>query len=225
VKSRTIILAAALLLVCTCVFASERTSVFRGVDPRPGPIDLGILFSTSDILLDLEGYPHGGIGAKINLKDSRDWMLRGTADLLLQNEFDPFSISLGAAFENHLWPGPISLYWGPTAETGFTTELGYKIDDDNWSRTSTWPLSLGCVLGIELFLFEFLSIFLEYQAALDLGLTTTRISTGGSVSSTTEFTYTFDIGVANKAMFGIVFYIMKRDPEFGSSAAKAESSG
>ena len=203
------ILLVVLVLTCTCAFASERTSVWPGIVPKTGPVDLGIIFNTNDLLLDIEGF-QGGVGAKVNLKD---WMLRCMADLVLNTEFDPFSLSLGAVLEKHLWPGPISVYLGPAVETGFTSLLLSKTDEDNWSRTSIVPLSLGCVFGIEFFIFDALSVFVEYQAAFELGINRTRVSTAGSVSSTAELTYNLDVGMGNNAMFGIVFYLLhKKDP-------------
>ena len=203
--TKTKVLLIILVLTGTVVFAAERTSMWQGIQPKPGPVNLGILFNTKDILLDIQGF-QGGVGAKVNLKD---WMLRGSADLVLNTEFDPFSLSLGTVLEKHLWPGPVSVYWGPAVETGFTTILLYKTDEDNWSRNSILPLSLGCVFGVELFLFEALSFFVEYQAAFELGISRTRVSTAGSVSPTTELTYNLDIGMGNNAMFGIVFYLMR----------------
>jgi hypothetical protein len=94
---------------------------------------------------------------------------------------------------------------------GYTTVQLFKTDEENWSRFDSVPLSLGCVLGIELFIFEALSIFVEYQAAFELAINRTRTSTAGSVSSTSELTYDFDIGMGNNTMIGIVIYILKKD--------------
>ena len=209
--TKTGILLAILVLTCTSAFAGERTGVRPGIAPKPGSVDLGIIFNTSDILLDIQGF-QGGIGTKVSL---RDWMLRGMVDLVLGTEFDPFSLSLGAVLEKHLCPGPVSIYWGPAVETGFTTILVSKIDEDDWSRTNIIPISLGCVFGIEFFIFEALSIFVEYQAAFELGINRNRVSTAGSVSATTDLTYTLDIGMGNNAMFGIVFYLMRRNDSEG----------
>jgi len=209
IRSRTTAFLAILILTCTVSVTAERNPIWPGIERKPGPVDLGILFNTNDLLLDLEGF-QGGVGVKVNLND---WMVRGTADLVLSNQLDPLLLSLGAVLEHHLWPGPISVYWGPAAELGFITILLSKTDDDNWTRTSSVPLSLGCVFGIELFLFEALSVFVEYQAALELGISRTRVSTAGSVSSTAEFNYNVDVGMGNNAMFGIVFYLLrKHDP-------------
>jgi hypothetical protein len=203
---RTLFLLACFALVCCSVLGAEQQSLWPEVEGMTGPPHLGILFNTNDLLLDIQGF-QGGVGAKLSMER---WMLRGMTDIVLNTGLDPFSITLGVVLERHLWPGPISVYWGPMVESGFTTILLYKTDEDNWARTNTLPLSMGCVFGIELFIFEFLSVFAEYQAALELGFNNTRTSTAGSISSAKEFTYLFDIGMGNNAMFGIVFYLMGR---------------
>jgi len=218
-RTRTRVLLVIFVLTCAGASAAERTSMWQGIQAKPGPVDLGIIFNTKDIALDIQGF-QGGVGAKVNLKD---WMLRGSADLVLNTEFDPFSLSLGTVLEKHLWPGPVSVYWGPAVETGFTTILLYKTDEDNWARTSIVPLSLGCVFGIEFFIFEALSVFVEYQGALELGISRNRVSTAGSVSATTELTYNFDVGMGNNAMFGIVFYLMKRDSTIPGLSKKKQN--
>ena len=186
---------------------AQQKSIWKGISPTAGARDIGILFSTNDILFDIEGYQQG-LGAKISIDK---WMFRGMVDVLLNTGINPFSISLGGVWERHFLPGPLSVYWGPSLETGVTISTN-KFDADNWTQNIALPLlTIGGVFGIELFLFEFLSIFLEYQAALALGLNINRISTAGSVSSTTDFTYKFDVGLGNSGMFGIVFYLMRRE--------------
>ncbi|MBN2552806.1 MAG: hypothetical protein JXB06_08540 [Spirochaetales bacterium] len=212
-----------MLLILTCLacagaFAAERTSIWKGIQPEPGPRDLGIIFNTSDLLLDLEGYNKVGIGAKIGDKD--DWMMRGMADLLLNNT--TFSFDLGMVMEKHLWPGPASVYWGPSAAIGFSSLTFNKIDDDNWSKTNQLPLSVGCVLGVEVFVFQFLSVFVEYEAALQLRPSVTKVSTDGTVTSSRDFTYQFDMDMGNNSMFGIVIYLMRRDDSSRRDSAEQE---
>jgi hypothetical protein len=209
------VLLAILFLTCAGVFAAERTSAWEGIGPNAEPPDLGILFNTNDILLDIEGF-QGGVGSKISLKE---WMLRGSADLIFRNQW--FSFDLGAVLEKHLLPGPISPYWGPAAAIGYTLDHD-KDDEDNWSREHYPFFSLGCVFGIEVFIFQFLSLFVEYQAALKLGLDITKVNVAGSVSTTKEFTYDFDIGMGNNAKFGIVIYLKKRNDSTSRGLAEQE---
>lgn len=197
-----------LVLSVTPLVSAQRGSIWKGITPTAGERDIGILFSTNDILFDLEGYQQG-VGAKISINDK--WMFRGMVDILLNTGINPFSISLGGVLERHFLPGPLSVYCGPSLETGITISTD-KTDADNWTQAIALPLlTVGGVFGIEVFVFDFLSVFLEYQAALALGLNIDRISTAGSVSSTTDFTYKLETGLGNSGKFGIVFYLMRRE--------------
>ena len=155
-----------LVFGCATAFPAGRTSFFASRGPAIGKRDLGVIFNTDDILLDLESY-QGGLGVKIGLDK---FMLRAMADILLNTGLNPFSLTVGAVLEKHVLPGPVSLYWGPCARMGFTI-LTDKIDADNWNQNIAWEvLSAGVVGGIELFIFDFLSVFAEYQLALSLGM-------------------------------------------------------
>lgn len=186
---------------------AQRGSVGPGKTPIAGERDIGILFSTNDLLFGLEGYQQG-VGVKVGVDK---WMFRGMVDILLNNGFNPFSISLGGVLERHFLPGPMSVYWGPSLETGITISKD-KTDADNWIQSIALPLlTVGGVFGIEVFIFDFLSVFVEYQASLAFDLNISRISTAGSVSSTTEFACKLETGLGNNGMFGIVFYLMRRE--------------
>jgi len=206
VKAKRLIVLVLLVLGCATAFPAGKTSLFAVGKPAAGERDLGVIFNTGDILLDLESY-QGGVGAKIGLGP---YVLRPMADILLNTDFNPFSLTLGAVLEKHILPGPVSLYWGPSAEMGVTI-LNNRFDADNWTQTITWELlSAGCVAGIELFILESLSVFVEYSLALTLGLNTTRTSVAGSVSSNTEFSYKLDLGLGNQTMLGLVFYFKRK---------------
>ena len=205
-KAKRLIVLVLLILGCATAFPAGKTSLFSGGKPAAGERDLGVIFNTNDILLDLESY-QGGVGAKIGLGP---YVLRPMADILLNTDFNPFSLTLGAVLEKHILPGPVSLYWGPSLEMGVTI-LNNRFDADNWTQNIAWELlSAGCVAGFELFIFDFLSVFAEYNLALTLGLNTDRMSVAGVESSTTEFTYKLDLGLGNSAMFGIVVYLTRK---------------
>ena len=205
-KAKRLIVLVLLVLGCATAFPAGKTSLFAVGKPAAGERDLGVIFNTNDILLDLESY-QGGVGAKIGLGQ---YVLRPMADILLNTDFNPFSLTLGAVLEKHILPGPVSLYWGPSLEMGVTI-LNNRFDADNWTQNIAWELlSAGCVAGFELFIFDFLSVFAEYNLALTLGLNTDRMSVAGVKNSTTEFTYKLDLGLGNSAMFGIVVYLTRK---------------
>jgi len=196
-----------LAILGTPLLFAQQGSIGHGRTPIYSERDLGILFSTNDVFFDLEGYQQG-VGVKIGFDK---WKLRGMVDILVNNGLDPFSISLGGVLERHILPGPLSVYAGPSLETGITVSTD-ETDADNWTQAIALPLlNFGGVFGIEVFVFDFLSVVVEYQATLALGLNIDRISTAGLVSSTREFTYKFDVGLGNNGKFGIVFYLMRRE--------------
>jgi len=172
--------------------------------PAPWNHDLGVILSTHSLFFDIDSY-QGGIGAKISVGQ---FVVRGMADLLINTGFNPFSITLGATLEKHFLPGPISPYWGVFATVGYT--LATEINADGWTRRTVFPFTVGGLLGIEIFIFDFLSIFVEYGLPLELGINTTQTSVAGSVSSSSEFVYKVDLGLSNQSMIGIVIYLTRK---------------
>ena len=180
----------------------ERTQ--EKVKSVPWNHDLGVILSTHSLFFDIDSY-QGGIGAKISVGQ---FVVRGMADLLINTGFNPFSITLGATLEKHFLPGPISPYWGVFATVGYT--FATEINADGWTRRTVFPFTVGALLGVEIFIFDFLSIFVEYGLPLELGINTTQTSVAGSVSSSSEFTYKVDLGLSNQSMIGIVIYLTRK---------------
>lgn len=207
-RHRTAIAAVILLSCAAATLPAQKTSLFKLGAPKAGERDIGIIFNTTDLLLNLESY-QGGLGGKIGVKD---WELRGLADFGLHVGVNPssFNLGLGAVLEKHLTPGPISVYWGPSVGTAMNV-ITNKTDEDNWTQSIFMDLlAAGAVLGVEVFVFDFLSVFVEYQVEATLGLNVYRNSVAGSVSSSTEWAGDLGVALGNDAMFGIVFYFQRR---------------
>jgi hypothetical protein len=64
--------------------------------------------------------------------------------------------------------------------------------------------------GVELFIFDFLSVFAEYNLAISLAMNIERVSSAGSISATGEFAYNMDLGMGNNAKIGIVVYLRRK---------------
>ena len=77
-KAKRLIVLVLLVLGCVAAFPAGKTSLFTIGKPAVGERDLGVIFNTNDILLDLESY-QGGVGAKIGLGQ---YVLRPMADIL-----------------------------------------------------------------------------------------------------------------------------------------------
>ena len=205
-KLKRIILAVILSFAAAATLSAGDKGLLEGKTPEAGKYDIGVIFNTTNILLDIESY-QGGIGMKIG---AEKYTYRFLLDLLINTDFSPFSISAGAALEKHFISGPISPYWGGLIELGYTS-LKDEIDADNWTQAITVPLTLGGILGIELFVFEFLSLFVEYNLKLSLGFNINKSSFGGSVSTEKEISYNLDLGMGNNSMIGIVVYFTRKE--------------
>jgi hypothetical protein len=169
---------------------TQASSAPRKILPLQGPNDLGLIFSTGNILLDLESY-QGGLGGKIGWGDL---CLRGVFDFLINGASRSFSLNIGATGEYHLAPGPISPYVGGYAQ------IGYMYQDN---LLFAFPFSLGVVAGVEVFIFDFLSIFAEYSLAFDF-IVTTDLQT-----SQTTFDYLVDTRMGNGSRLGVVIYFTR----------------
>jgi hypothetical protein len=180
------------LAILAATAAGAETSKAPGPAPRQSPApaepSLGIVFSATNILLDVESY-EGGIGAKFA---KGDLCLRGAFDFLLSGASNTFSVNVGATGEYHLSPGRISPYVGAFAELGYMRQGGLM---------SAVPFSLGAVAGVEVFVFDFLSVFAEYCLACDLTLTTDL------QTSQTTFDYVVDTRMGNSSKLGITVYL------------------
>jgi hypothetical protein len=167
--------------------------------------DYGLIVEVPDIRLDVESY-QGGLGAKFGL---RRLALRTFLDLELAPTAEAYAIGAGVALEKHFLPGPVSPYWGGVVQLGFSS-LTTTIDSQNWDQDLIVPLRLGAILGVELFILEFLSIYVEYEAALVPTLTVSRSSVGGVVSSDSQLDISLQTGLGNQSMIGVVIYLARK---------------
>ena len=204
-KLKGIISVVIIVFTTAAILSAEEKGLWEGNKPEAGKYDIGIIFNTTDVLLNIESY-QGGVGMKIG---GEKITFRFMLDLLINTDLSPFSISAEVALEKHFISGLISPYWGGLMEVGYTS-LTNKVDADNWTQAITIPLSLGGIFGIELFIFEFLSLFVEYNLKLSLALNISKSSLAGAVSTTNEYTYNLNLGMGNNSMIGIVIYLTRR---------------
>lgn len=177
--------AAALALLPPAAAAAEAPA------PAPGPVDAGLIFNLQDPF-DLSSY-QGGIGAKVGFGALA---LRGLADFSVNGSSASLRFGGGVAVEYHPFSSAVSPYFGVTAKAGY---------EEQDSVVSILSGSFGAVAGVEVFLLDFLSVFVEYEAAVDL----TRSSTGAG--SPIQQDYLVESRMGNEGRIGIVFYFMRRD--------------
>jgi hypothetical protein len=169
---------------------AEDGGLIQGLSPMMGQNDLGIVFNTNDLLFGLQSY-QAGIGGKIGWGNL---YLRGLLDITLNGSSQSFAADIGATGEYHFFSGPISPYVGALAGVGYETQA---------SVASATSFSLGVVAGVEVFLFDFLSLFAEYAIEGDF-----TVATDLQTSQTT-FDYLINTRMGNNAKIGVVIYFMR----------------
>jgi hypothetical protein len=183
---------ALLLFVITASARAEGGSLISSTSPFEGPYDCGLVFSTHDLLLGLESY-QAGIGAKFGWENVS---LRGIVDFTLNGSSHSLALNVGAVGEYHFIPGPISPYVGALLGGGYMTQSDV---------TSTVTFSLGALAGVEVFIWDFLSVFAEYAFQADFSNTTDYMT------AQTTFDYLISTGMGSSAKLGIVIYFMRAE--------------
>ena len=170
------------------------------------PYKTGIIFNVSSILLDVESY-QGGIGIKRYFKDP--WAYRLAFDFGYSNSSNSWLVSIGNTFEYHITTGRISPYIGVYFDIGYAT---YKdeTDADNWTKVTSIPISTGPVLGVEIEVFNVLSLFAEYSIAFDFTHTTTTESVAGFETKDSATHYGVNTGLGNDSKIGIIIYFNRK---------------
>jgi hypothetical protein len=158
--------------------------------PATGQNDLGLIFNSSNILLGLESY-QAGIGGKMAWGNLA---LRGVVGLGFIGASQAFSVDFGLAIENHFLPGAISPYYGAFAR------VGYNLQPD---VLSIIPFSVGAIIGVEVFLFDFLSVFAEYSLAA------TFTKTDDLITDESTLDWIIDAKMGNNSMIGVVVYFQR----------------
>lgn len=167
--------------------------------------DWGIIVNASDLLLDLESY-QGGLGIKVGT-DKLTYRLG--VDVVIRDMFNPYVVSVALALEKHLLPGSVSPYLGGYLKGG-TASLKAEIDAANWQRTTVYPLSAGALIGVELFIFDFLSLFVEYDLAVTFSTTVITTSVAGVENTQNDYDFALDLGLGNESRIGVVIYFARR---------------
>jgi hypothetical protein len=195
---------AAILGLAILGFAAPQTLMGQSPDIGPNvhaPRNIALLVTTSDLLFDIESFG-GGIGLKVGHDSS---YLRFMLDIFLSTASNGFSIELGTTYEHHFSPGPISPYWALAGSLGFETEKD-KTNSLNWSLVQAVPLSVEGLLGVELFLTDNVSLFLEYALSLEVLFVHSALSVEGSTFRDTSVDFVINAGLANQTEIGVTIY-------------------
>lgn len=161
----------------------------------------GIIFNTSNILLDLEAY-QAGVGMML-LKENHS--LRGNLGFSYESSNEALGSSLGLYFLKPIIKSRVTPYWGG----GFNFGYDYDRDSfaaDDWLITHEITMGISGVLGVEIFLMPFLSFFAEYQLGASIAWAKVNQNNAGVETSSTSFNYNFGTGLGNGGSIGITIY-------------------
>jgi hypothetical protein len=199
---------AILVLLSAALVAAAETGepgAILHLQPAAGDADLGMLFSVDDLLLDVESY-QAGIGFK---RRAGAVAVRGLLDVVYSSSGGVLSVFPGITIESHFLPGSVSPYVGGSLTPGIISQRT-EVDAVNWIETITLPISAAAVLGVEIFVAPFLSLFVEYSAGLTMNIVIDNVSVAGSVTSTTATDYAIDFGIGNQGKIGIAVYLQRQ---------------
>jgi hypothetical protein len=184
------------MIDATMESGSIRSVTFEATGTLKGYI--GLLFNINDILLNIESY-QGGIGLKYFIGEKLAY--RGLFDFSYTNQSNAFSISIGNGLLYHFITGRLSPYAGAELKIGYN-RLEIVDETGGTIRTTNVPLSFAGIFGFEIFIFDFLSVFAEYQLALNI--LNVKTVTNGVTTKDSFVDLGTDIG--NESKIGLVFY-------------------
>ena len=194
-----------MVLLLTPVFAQEPVaSEDEPLTHRDAPswATVGFIFNTPNLLLDVDAY-QGGFGLAYR---SPLATLRLLALLGFESGTGTFEARFGATYTQPFFTGRVSPYWGFLAEVGFESERS-EADEYNYTRAMVRNAKAGGVLGVEMLIFDFLSVFAEYQLALGTARTMIEQRVEGELQESSARHVALGVGMGNNGSVGIVIYL------------------
>jgi hypothetical protein len=163
---------------------------------------LGVIFNANSLLMEIAPY-EGGVGAKLRFDG---YSLRASLQFELGSANDALDIGLGLAYERPMSSERIAPYWGAAFRSSYSRDRS-QADEANYSQTAVLGATAAALLGIEIEIAHFLSVFAEYQLGFEIARTTIRQSIGGSIDETARTNYQLSLGLGNDASIGVVIYL------------------
>ena len=169
------------------------------------PMNAGLIFNLNESLFGFESY-QGGLGLKLG-RNNVD--VRLLVDLFYSNSINSFSGDFGLGLEYHLKKASISPYLGFSAGLGYSSQKE-EVDED-YTLIKNVAVYGTPLFGVEIFLLDFLSVFVEYGMKFEHNKTTTEQKTADETTSEEIKSLVIDSGLGNNAKIGIVVYFSRVD--------------
>jgi len=198
-----------------CQDAIEESS--NESETLPVSFSPGLIFNTSNLLLDLDEY-QSGVGIKLR---SELYSLRLLIHMGYESGNDVFETNLGIAYMRPLFTGRIAPYWGFALKGGYILDKD-EYDDENWYTSKVLSGEVAALFGAELYILDFLSVFAEYSFGLSMNRTTVEESNNGTETETETNNYSYGTQLGNEASIGVVIYLEKRPMSSAEDNAESE---
>ena len=200
-KYRVIAIAAILVLIPVLGTAAQDAG-----EQEKKPLNAGMIFNLNESLFDFESY-QGGVGIKLG-RNAEDFRL--LLDLYYSNSLNSFSGDIGIGLEYHLKEASISPYIGVSAGLGYMSSKKVEVNED-YTLRKDFTIYGAPIFGVEIFLFDFLSVFAEYGLKFKHNKITREQKTGSE--TTTEEIKSIEIksDLGNNSKIGIVVYFSRVD--------------
>jgi hypothetical protein len=166
------------------------------------PFMPGIIFNTSNILLDLEEY-QAGVGLMM-LGESHSF--RGSFGFSYESAANFLGMNISFAYLRPIIKGRVTPYWGVGVTMGYSFDKD-TYDADDWQSIHSFEGGVSAVLGVEVFVFDFLSLFAEYDLGVSIAWSKVVQSSSGIESDSQSFNYSLGTGIGNGASIGVVVYL------------------
>ena len=170
-----------------------------GEEVQPVP---GFIFNTPNLLMDISAY-QGGFGGKLRFPN---YAIRGLISAAYQSTNSQLETGIGIAYERPFFPGRVTPFWGLVADVVFSGER-VELDAENYTQTRVLAGAAGFVLGIEVLIFDFLSVFGEYQLSLDVSRTSVEQAVAATVTEDSSTNFFAGAGLGNEGAIGLVIYL------------------
>lgn len=165
----------------------------------------GIIFNTSNLLLDLAAY-QSGVGLMLR---NEDFALRSLVSLEYESGNDLFESTVGLAYMQPFFSGGVYPYWGVSLIGGYSFDRD-EFDSQNWTETRALTAELAAIFGAELFLLKFLSVFAEYKLGISFSRSQVNQGSNGLETETLKKNFRIGTDLGNEASIGVVLYLSSR---------------
>ncbi len=188
------------IFISTAFYGFAETAETENVsDSDSGEFVFGMVFSTGNILFDLDAY-RGGIGGRFVFPD---FSLIASIGGGYESGNNVFAITGSFSAVVPIIKGRVIPYWGGVFSIDFSHSgnvLGSSV------YTNMLTSKIGGVLGVEFFLHEYVSIFAEYELVAGVSRSVVRQNINNNLVGDPAVNFMIGSDLGNNSSIGVTVY-------------------